>query len=224
MQKVSHYIEFATFLSLWISLSTHSKLGSNIMGHLNYLWWIQHCVQCHKQYRCQPSVCCWIKEALSSNLLMTGRAVLPQQTRIDLYISVKKANCIWTHNADKRSLMGLTAKMILPPEKPLPDDTTNCVKSCLIKRYLRKAVKLDYIITGNQGISTAAPTHSAYTRRQTPQGMKGPENKQWFIILSHYCFSPLAFADFHLIINMKSKLTLFTVSINCVSWCTICQF
>lgn len=53
--------------------------------------------------------------------------------------------------------MGLTAKMILPPEKPLQDDTSNCVKSCLMKRYLCKAVKLDYIIIGNQGISTASP-------------------------------------------------------------------
>lgn len=58
--------------------------------------------------------------------------------------------------------MGLTAKMILPPEKKaLQDDTTNCVKSCLMKRYLRKAVKLDYIIIGNWGIGTAAPTHTA---------------------------------------------------------------
>ncbi len=60
--------------------------------------------------------------------------MLPQQTWIDIYICVKKANCIWTHNADKRSLMGLTSKMILPPEKPLQDDTTNCVKSCLMKK------------------------------------------------------------------------------------------
>ncbi len=169
-------------------------------------------------------MCCWIKAALSSNLLLTGRAVLPQQTWIDIYICVKKANCIWTHNADKRSLMGLTSKMILPPEKPLQDDTTNCVKSCLMKQVPPQGSQVrlhNYRELGHQ--HSSHNTHDIHQETNT-SGDERPR-KQTMI---YHPFSILLFSSrlcrFSLIINMKSKLTLFTVLINCVSWCTICRF